>query len=313
MTDATNLSRLGQVNNAGAVDATFLKLASGEVLAAFQQQQVTMGKFYERTIVNGKSATFPFTGRASAYYHTPGEFIDGNKIAQNEKVIPIDGKLLSDVQVSDIDELQNHYDVRAIFTSELGESIANIYDGNNLRCAILGARSTDEVVAGETATQALIDPDAGVEVVNLVEAIAAGNTAMTELRVPRTDRCTFVRPVQYALLTQSNIVTNRDLGGIGSFAQGVSGPVQGTGIVETINLPNTDESADASLAAKYRSDYSGVVALTTHKSAVGVVKLMQMATEIVWDPRRQVWLMIAKQATGHDFLRTSAAHVVQTA
>lgn len=313
MTDATNLTRPGQINGAGAVDATFLKLFSGEVLAAFQQEQVTKGKFLERSIAYGKSATFPLTGRTTARLHTPGTFIDGNVIKQNERVIPIDGKLIADAQFSDLEELQNHYDLRSITSSELGEAIANTWDRNVLRCAILGARNSTVLVDGEPVGERIVDADANAVTANLVAAIASAQTKKTVKRVPKSDRCVFIQPVQYALVQQSNLVTNRDLGGVGSFSAGVAGPIQGVSLVETINLPNTDETSDTTVIAKYRANYVSTLAVSAHKSAVGTVSLMEMAMEVTWDARRQVWLLIAKKATGHDWLRSSASIEIATA
>ena len=71
-------SRLG-ANNAGAdKDALFLKVFSGEVLTAFEQQTIMMDKHQVRTIASGKSAQFPVMGRTSADYHTPGNEITGD-------------------------------------------------------------------------------------------------------------------------------------------------------------------------------------------------------------------------------------------
>lgn len=313
MTNVTNLTRPGQVNNANAVDALFLKQFSGEVLAAFQQSQVTNGRFIERAITSGKSATFPLLGRTSASLHTPGVFIDAGATAVNERVIPIDGKLIAPNQYSDLEDLQNHYDIRSVLADEMGEAIANQNDANNLRCAILGSRSTAALVTGEPGGEEITDANADDTTANLVDAIATSHTKMTEKRVPKANRATYLRPVQYALIQRSTLVTDRDLGGVGSFAMGTTGPIQGVEIVETINLPNTDESADTDVIAKYRANYSTVVAVSAHSSAVGVVNLMQMAMEITWDSRRQVWFMLAKKATGHDFLRNSAAISIKTA
>lgn len=55
MADA-NPTRLGQINGAGDVNALFLKVFSGEVLAAFAQQTVMLGRHMVRTISSGKSA-----------------------------------------------------------------------------------------------------------------------------------------------------------------------------------------------------------------------------------------------------------------
>ena len=55
MSNAT-VSRIGQINGAGAVDALFLKVFAGEVLTSFEQTNVMMDKHQVRTITNGKSA-----------------------------------------------------------------------------------------------------------------------------------------------------------------------------------------------------------------------------------------------------------------
>ena len=58
-----NTSRLGLVNNTGTdYDALFLKVFSGEVLAAFQRQNKMLPLTTVRTISQGKSATFPAVG-----------------------------------------------------------------------------------------------------------------------------------------------------------------------------------------------------------------------------------------------------------
>lgn len=49
-------SRIGQANKTGDVDALFLKVFAGEVLTAFANRTVTMGRHLVRTIASGKSA-----------------------------------------------------------------------------------------------------------------------------------------------------------------------------------------------------------------------------------------------------------------
>ena len=50
--------------------------------------------------------------------------------------------------------------------------------------------------------------------------------------------------------------------------------------------------------------YEGLVC---HPSAVGTVKLMDLATEMDYDIRRQGTLMVAKYAMGHGVLRPESA------
>ena len=53
MADAI-VSRLGQINGSGAVDALFLKVFAGEVLTSFEKTNVMMGKHQVPTIANGE-------------------------------------------------------------------------------------------------------------------------------------------------------------------------------------------------------------------------------------------------------------------
>jgi hypothetical protein len=63
--DATLLTS-GQDNGSGADDALFLKRFSGEVLAAFDEVNMSMDKHNVRNIDSGKSAQFPATWKATA-------------------------------------------------------------------------------------------------------------------------------------------------------------------------------------------------------------------------------------------------------
>ena len=71
MSNAT-VSFLGKADNSGDDNALFLKVFSGEVLAAFARQNKMLGMTSVRTISQGKSAQFPAVGKTTAAYHTPG-------------------------------------------------------------------------------------------------------------------------------------------------------------------------------------------------------------------------------------------------
>lgn len=76
MSNAT-VARVGQINGSGDVDALFLKVFAGEVLTAFEVNNVALSRTQMKTIANGKSAQFPAFGRIAAEYHTPGTEIVG--------------------------------------------------------------------------------------------------------------------------------------------------------------------------------------------------------------------------------------------
>jgi 23S rRNA A1618 N6-methylase RlmF len=97
-----------------------------------------------RTIKNGKSASFPIIGQASAGYHVAGAEITGNVINQAEKIITIDDLLIAHSFVSEIDELRNHYDIRQIYANELGEALSRTVDNHLLQLAVLAISKTYE-------------------------------------------------------------------------------------------------------------------------------------------------------------------------
>ena len=63
-------TRLGQNLATGDANALFLKIFSGEVLSAFGRENQMMNMTTVRNIQNGKSASFPVTGKITADYHT---------------------------------------------------------------------------------------------------------------------------------------------------------------------------------------------------------------------------------------------------
>ena len=74
----TSITAPGQSNSAGDKRALYLKLFSGEMFKGFQRNTIARDLVMKRTLTNGKSMQFIFTGRTSAEYHTPGNSILGN-------------------------------------------------------------------------------------------------------------------------------------------------------------------------------------------------------------------------------------------
>ena len=150
MANAT-VSRLGLVNNTGtAFDALFLKIFSGEVLTAFARNNIFNEQLHSvRTITSGKSAQFPVLGTATAAYHTVGTpLVGANQIKANEKIINIDDLLIAQSFIANIDELKNHYDVRATYADELGKALARTYDQNVAKQIANASRASTTLSGG---------------------------------------------------------------------------------------------------------------------------------------------------------------------
>ena len=307
-----NVSRIGQVNGAGDPKAIFLKVASGEVLAAFDRTTKFMDKHVVRNIASGKSASFPASGRASAHYHTPGQEILGEIIKHAERVITIDDLLISDKFIANYDEAMAHYDMRGEYTSQIGEALAQQFDRNVARviakCAELEA-TVDGLPGGSVITNADYRTDGKA----LATAFFDAAQLFDEKDVPESERFGAVKPAQYYLLAQTTDVINKDWGGEGSYAKGNVQMIAEIPIVKTSNLPTTDDTALAKVPEKYRGDFSNTAALFWHRSAVGTVKLVDLAMESEYDIRRQGTLLLGKYAVGHGELRPESAIAAKVA
>ena len=300
-----NPNRLGQIEGAGDELALFLKTFGGEVLTAFEDENVTQGRVMERNISSGKSAQFPATGKIGASYHTPGTEILGQNVAHNEVILTIDGVLLSDVFVSEIDELMNHYEVRSIYSTEMGRELGRQYDENNLRSIVLAARSS-AIVTGQSGGTGLVDANFETDGAALAQGLWDAAQSMDEKNVP-SERYSAFRPAQYYHLAAQKDYMNQDWGGRGSFANADLPLVAGIRILRNNHVPDANDSANGALPAKYQADYSNVMGVAWSPQAAGVVKLKDMATEAQWDIRRQGHLMVAKYAVGHGPVRSDHA------
>ena len=315
-----NPSGIGLVNNAGTADALFLKQFSGEVLTSFEQATVTADKQMVRTIANGKSAQFPVMGRSSAAYHTPGAEITGTDINHNEKVITINDLLLSSHFISNIEEAKNHYDVRSVYSSEMGRALAFQMDKHVLQTMAQAAATATGTVTGSATDAGTIITSAtsNSSATALITAIFDAAEALDDAYVPSEGRFCFLKPEQYYLLANASNAVNVDFSGRGSIAEGTVPQIAGINLIKTPHLPTADIASSAGVAAGGTGGPQAVAAANTtaliaHTSAVGTVKLMDLAVESEYDIRRQGTLMVAKYAMGHGVLRPEAAVQIQTA
>lgn len=307
MADA-NVIRIG-ANNGGADKLElFLKVFGGEVLAAFERSTVTLDKHMVRTIQSGKSAQFPVVGNIGAEYHTPGSELLGLDVKHSERVITIDGLLVSHAFIANIDEAMNHYDVRRIYSKKMGEELAVKMDENVLAEIIKGARASATVTGGNGGTVIedanLANSDKVIKAQAIYDALYAAAEALDSKDAPK-ERFVALRPTEYYALVsavQSGgfSAIHRDYGGNGSIAEGRIFEVAGIKILSCNHVPNSDTTSS--------NAYHGVNASTTvgvvwTPEAAGTVKLMDLAVEQAYDIRRQGTLMVAKYAVGHGYLR----------
>lgn len=347
---AFKLSALGQSNGTSGWSGTyatdtalFLKVFAGEVLTTFETNTVMLPLHTVRTISEGKSAQFPVTGTATAGYHTPGQSIylgnqlDGyissttgatftgvaatafnstylNQIKHAEKVINIDDELIAATFISKLDEARNHYDVRSIYSTELGRSLAKQMDKTLIGLGVLAARASTTITGGFggsrldiTATTTRTDTSAA----DIIAGIYAAAQKLDEKDVPAEDRYCIVEPWAYYKLVQEKSLINKDFSGAnGDFAGAIVLEAAGIKIIKSNNAGAVFGQNLSSVTGQqntYTGDFSGTVALVFHKSAIGTVKLMDLKMETEYSVERRGNLMVAGYAIGHGILRPEAA------
>lgn len=299
-------SRSGQINGAGDASALFLKVFSGEVLATFQETNLMKSLHTVRSIDSGKSAQFPVIGNAAAAYHVPGIELLGASIAGNEKIISIDGFLVSHVWITELDEKMNHYDVRSKYANALGRALALKYDKQCLQVAVLAARAA-ATITGLNGGSVLTNPAFDTDGEALANGIFDAAQAMDEKDIPQEERYMVVRPKHYHLMSRSTKVLNRDWGGQGVFADGSVLRVAGIDIKMSNNLPSTIIAAETGEANTYAGTFTNTVGVAFHREAIGTVELASLTMEKERSARHIADFVSGRLAVGHGFLRPECA------
>ena len=307
-----NTSRLGLVNNTGTdYDALFLKVFSGEVLASFGRENQMLNMTTVRTISSGKSAQFPVTGTIDSSYHVVGNEILGTNVKHAEKIINIDDMLIAHAFIAEIDELKNHYDVRSVYSKEMGQALAKKVDQHLLQLAFI-ASDNNATISGGNFGGNVTDADCKTNAESMIASIFEAIQKLDENDVPSSDRYIVTTPDIYYQLCNVDKLVSRDFSSNnGDFGKGTVVSIGGVPVVKSNTAVSafTDQSGASTTGQNntYTGDFQHCGAMVFHKSAVGTVKLKDLVMESTYDPRRLGTLMTARLALGSNYLRPESA------
>ena len=275
-------------NTAGSVAydtkyATYLKLFSGELFKAYESATIARDTVQRRTLKNGKSLQFIFTGRMQAAYHTPGEPILGSgdpPVA--EKTIQCDDLLISSAFVYDLDETLAHYSLRSEISSKIGHALAEAYDKKVFRTIALAAREAHPITASPGpepgGTQIELGATKEYNAQALVDAFFEAAAVLDEKNLPKTGRTAVLNPRQYyALVSQvSSNILNRDYGNSQGNLNSGEGLVEiaGISIKRSNNLPFLAGTVNGVSGENndYSGDFSTHCGLIYQRDAAGIVE-----------------------------------------
>ena len=246
----TALTRPGALNGGTDPRALYLKLFSGEMFKGFQHNAIARDLVMKRTLTNGKSLQFIYTGHTKAEYHVPGNSIMGNSdnappVA--EKTITCDDLLISSAFVYELDETLAHYELRGEISKKIGYALAQKYDRLIFRQIAKGARQASPI-----SKSGYVEPG-GTQIrvgtgnaTNAYDATLLQNAfydaaaALDEKGVSTDGRVAVLNPRQYYELIQnvgSSGLINRDETGTAlQSGQGVV-EIAGIKIYKSMNIP----------------------------------------------------------------------------
>jgi|TARA_Y100000289_G_scaffold9699_1_gene8829 hypothetical protein len=264
--------------------ATYLKLFSGEMIKAYESACIAKGTVQNRTLRNGKSLQFIFTGRMDAAYHTPGTPILGSgdpPVA--EKTIIMDDLLVSSAFLYDLDETLAHYSLRSEISAKIGHALAEAYDKKIFRMIAKSARETSSPVTGEPGgAQINLGTTGGVPNTNDAQALVDGffeaAALLDEKNVPSEGRFAVLSPRQYYALISSvdTNILNRDYGNSQGSMNSGDGlyEIAGISIKKSNNLPigENHPSAVPGENNNYTGDFTNHAGLIYMRDAAAVVE-----------------------------------------
>ena len=241
------LTRPGALNGGTDPRALYLKLFSGEMFKGFQHNAIARDLVMKRTLKNGKSLQFIYTGHTTAEFHVPGNSILGNSDGAPpvaEKTITCDDLLISSAFIYELDETLAHYELRGEISKKIGYALAQKYDRLIFRAIAKGARQGSPVKKANNTfeepggTQIRVGTGTAVNAYDaglLVNAFYDAAAALDEKGVSSDGRVAVLNPRQYYSLindVSSGVITN---GLINRDAQGTA-LQSGKGVVEIAGI-----------------------------------------------------------------------------
>ena len=322
MSDFTDAaSRAGQRAGTGSDRALFLVEFGGQVLTAYTEVLDYDDLRYVKNITQGKSDTFPIIGRKrEAAEHDPGEIILGGTIIHDDVAISLDKMVYDSVFIAEIDELMNHFEVRAPYAQQLGQSLGSLQSKRIATTHILASRKfyvggvPTGVPQGQPNPQYFWDANMKTSASVIETALWGSKQFLLENEMSGQELIGMFPHQQVLLLARSFGLSSGDVArpeaGSGNRVSGELGQMVGFKIKGTNHIPKTNVTTGA---ANYQGNFSTTMGHISTRMAVGSLERKAMQMTMKDQPERLGTLLIASQLNGHGVLRPECAIEFATA
>lgn len=273
---------------------------------------------WTKSIRGAKADTFPIIGRKrDAAEHEPGEQILGGTIQHDEIAIAVDKVIVDAAFIAEIDELLAHYEFRAAYAKQLGQSLASTNAKRIAISHILASRKywvgagTVGVPQGQPAPTYTYHADMKTDASKLEDAAYYAKQYLLENDMSGELPVFMLPHAQYLLAARNwGVDAPREVAGSGNVVTGMVGKVAGIGLKGTNHLPSTNITTGN---AKYQGNFSTTVGHISTKMAVGTLEARGLKVVIKEQDDRIGTILIASMLNGHGPLRPECSIEVATA
>jgi hypothetical protein len=226
-----------------------------------------------------------------------------------------------------------YYDVRSIYTTELGRALAYEYDKRVARIIFAAANNATEPLgkaqnAGRTGNKVTLGADYTTAGATrqakgdaLVNAIFDARIQFEKKDVSIDGMYAVFTPDDYYAITMSSRAINTDFNGgggsNGTIADGKTMRVAGIPVYASNHITQPAYTLVAGdYNANYAQDLTKCKGLVFNKEAVGVLTLMSPSLQVTsgdWNIQYQATLLVARQALGMGMLRAESACAIVVA
>lgn len=342
----SNPIRFGE-NSQNAVPTSsdlWLPLFGGELLAAYDENQVVKSLVNSKTISTGTTLKFPRSWKMTAERHAAGTEMLGLPLSMGEISISVDDRpIVSFHDLDDIDVKMSHFEMRSEIARQMASAISRVEEKNVASLLVLASRTADPAngpfIGGGTDGNgtALIDStlaatsnphatasrDAAGAFLKALDTVAL-RWMQNDIDVPEEGRSALIKPELWlALHTFGVPVAASEMYGAGAtagplwFQPGFSGPAasaalnrkmalnyHGFTIYQSPFIPSTNVTTGPS---KYQGNFTNTLGVVFQRDAVAYLSLMGMKSETFRDVRRQTDFVVASILGGGGTLRPTAA------
>ncbi len=333
MADAT-LNPMLQEFGTGSDVALALKMFSGSVITAYQNNLVFAKHAMKQFPTQGSSIQFPATAKATAENHTAGTELQGNNqpVSEERTVVADDKEIVAHRYFNDVHNWLSHFDTRNIAAQALGQAVAREVDGRAARQIIIGARQTvrngstgdtnDQFPAGNRVVR-----DGSLTVATAYPASLTGSKRiqsdleqlgqlMDEDNVPDGSRMAIMSPFLRRVLLLDKTLVSTDYQSPNDLFVRRLVTVAGFFIEFSNLIPSADDRLNTSIPATYRADFSGADDVGLPQIvAIGDIDALGQAIWSnggilpfgpTWVPDKLSWLQGARMFQGSKWLRPEA-------